>query len=273
MTPTQQPTFDDLELQNDTDAAKVDYNNMPAQRGSFAPPPQPGRYLFGLPGAAVLKTKAAEKPGDAPRPVHYKEFLDGTKKRLRVSFREGAALLNYGPVGNISGVPTPMQTQVSNNEREVGKAKTLTSDFANLLVALGSVPQPGETPGNATDMKYLLLAADAGKRFEGVTDLSSGCNAEQNAYVWSDQEQKNTDSGRKGCGQKYGTSYYHDKKKGTERLKIPDAVETYTEVVDGAEVEKTRSVAGVFATRFTCRCGAALNCFTNIVSFWPPTQS
>lgn len=267
-TPNAQPTFDDLGLQNDTDAAKIDYKNLPKQRGEYAAPPQPGRYLFALPGVEKLKTKAPAKPGDAPTPVHYKEFLDGTKKRLRVSFREDASLLNFGPVGALVAIPTPMQTQVSNNERLVGKSQAITSDFANLLVALDSVPPPEEQPGNATDLKYLLLAAHAGKRFEGVTDLSAGCADDNNAYVWDPKEEKNVDSGRKGCGRKYGTSYYKNAKKGTERLKLPEATETY---LDG-EVEKTRSLPGVFATRFICTCGASLNCFTNIVSFHTPTQ-
>lgn len=272
-TPNAQPTFDDLGLQNDTDAAKIDYKNLPKQRGEWAAPPQPGRYLIGIPGVEKLKAKAPAKPGDPPTPVHYKEFLEGTKKRLRVSFREDASLLNYGLVGGpVAAVPTPLQTQVANNERLVGKSQAVTSDFANLLVALDSIPPVEEQPGNATDLKYLLLAAHAGKRFEGVTDLSAGCNSDSNAFVWDPKEEKNVDSGRKGCGRKYGTTYYKDKKKGTERLKLPEATETYTEVEGGVEVEKTRALPGVHATRFICTCGASLNCFVNIVAFHPATQ-
>lgn len=274
-TPAAPDLFADLELKNDSDAAKIDYKNLPAQRGSYAPPPQPGRYLVGLPSVAVLKTKAVEQAGQPEKPVHYQEYLEGTKKRLRVKFRGGAALLNYGAVGHIGPIPTPLETQVANNEREVGKAKALTSDFANMLTALGSVPAEGEPAGNATDFKHLLIAAHEGRRMEIVTDLTANCNKEANAYVYDPAQDKNVDSGRKGCGRKYGTKYRAANKTWGEVIKLPFATEEYDsgeKDKDGNPVMASRTVEGVFATRFSCVCGAALNCFTNIVSFHPPTQ-
>lgn len=269
--------FADLELQNDSDAAKIDYKNLPKQRGTYAPPPQPGRYLVGLPGVAVLKAKGVMEAGQPEKPLHYQEYLDGTKKRLRMKFRDAAALLNFGPVGNIGAIPTPIETQVSNNERAVGKSNALTSDWANMLTALGSVPPEGEQPGNFTDLKYLLIAAAEGKRMEIVTDLTANCNDQNNAYVYDPAQDKNVDSGRKGCGRRYGTKYRAKSKDGKypEVIKIPDAtqeVETGEKDADGNPVMEARTLPGVFSTRFACVCGAALNCFTNIVAFHPPTQ-
>lgn len=269
--------FADLELENDADAAKIDYKNLPKQRGSYAPPPQPGRYLVGLPGVAVIKAKGVMEAGQPEKPLHYQEYLDGQKKRLRMKFRDTAALLNFGSVGAVGAIPTPIETQVSNNERAVGKSSALTSDWANMLSALGSVPPEDTQPGNNTDLRYLLLAAQAGARMEIVTDLTANCNAENNAYVYDPAQEKNVDSGRKGCGRRYGTKYRAKSRDGKypEVIKIPDAtedVDTGEKDEAGEPVMASRAIPGQFSTRFACVCGAALNCFTNIASFHAPSQ-
>lgn len=270
-----------LKLKNDSDAAKINYKELPRQRGSYAPPPQPGRYVFGFGSVQELVKEALDTASGKTVPVYYSEMLVDNKKRWYVQFREGNALLNYGPADQpLLAVPTPVETMINNNEREVGKAKTLTSAMANLLAAVGEVPVPDEEGkvGNLSELVALVQAYQKKAKFIAVTRLSAQCNSKNDIYVWDAEQNKSVEKkGQKGCGLRWGIEAWTNAKTGKQQLMIPEETQlvgTGKMVEDpdhpGQQVEeKEERGTGRFAIRFNCQCGAYLRAGVDIDQFYP----
>lgn len=257
-----------LRLKDDTDAAQIDYNNLPKQRGTFAVVPQPGRYVLGFAPKQVLLSESKDPTSGEMVPNYYKQNLVDNKARFYITFREQNALLNYGLVsGTLAAIPTPVETMINNNERAVGKAKRITSDMAQLLVALDSIP---DKPGNASQMRALMAAIDAKKKFIGDLTLNARCDETKDIYRYDAEQNKTVQiTGQKGCGQKFGVEQFIIKagpNAGKQVILLPKQVVTQT----NPETQQEETVTiDAWATRFTCGCSAALNANVQIAAFLP----
>jgi len=150
------PSLQDLQLANKPlgdDAPGFD--DIPAERGGFAPPPEPGSYRFTLPTPINnFDTIATEKYGE----------------RLNVIFDASAPLVIAQSPGKVHDGET-FEPRLSNVPRPRGKEKVLVSDMDYVLKALGDAKKP------VSNLAYAqALQKHAGKQFGADVEWSWSCN-------------------------------------------------------------------------------------------------
>lgn len=165
----------------------VDVNNLPEQRGDFAPPPQPGDFLFEL----------------SPLTLDNFDKVDGKEygERVKVHFDETAPLvIRQSLGGEYDG--TPFQTTITNIPMKRGKKDDtnapIASDWDYLNVALKEAARP---KSNLDYANKLMQKAGTRAQFLGRLEWSWRCNPNKNIYMVNEQGQ-NQEMDQLGCGTK-----------------------------------------------------------------------
>ena len=224
------PSLQDLKLSNKALGDDVSFDEIPAERGSFVPPPDPGSYRFALPKAITnFDTIVTEKYGE----------------RLNVIFDASAPLVIVQSPGKAFDGAS-FETRLSNVPRPRGKEKVLVSDADYLLKAKGVTQKPASNLAYAKAIQGL-----AEKDFGADVEWSWSCNPKRAArFLMDDGSQQRIedvestldgdDTGFKaGCGARY---YQNDVQK----------------------------VEGKFPLSLTCtnpECGAQVRAFANLRNF------
>jgi hypothetical protein len=228
--------LNDLGLTNEA-LGGVDFENMPEQRGTYAPPLPPGPYRFKLP---TLKAD-----------MDCWDHRDTEKgPRLVVKFEGGAALtIVQSPGGTHNG--ESFEWQVSNqefNRAKYGEPEQLASDLDFLLRdAFKILKRP---VGNLSFAQQLI--ALSGKEFASDNEWTWYCNKNRDIYVLNAEGSGTVVEGQKGCGAKY----YQGRPGGNS----------------GVQRDPT---TGLYPERIICNgkdgipCGAAVRAFPNLRNFRP----
>jgi hypothetical protein len=212
--------------------SEVDFDNMPTGiGGTIADPPQPGVYRFRLPPSNILLG------------CFEKQMVPEQGERITAVLRDSASLINV----SLGGQPYPIR--ISNTVRYVtrGDKQVAISDMAMLLKAVDCIPENGS---NAAYAHALIKAG--GREFDAESTLSATCSETKDIYAHNPNTGRSeTQTGHKGCGQKFRVEGYTPKKGGKPVLSIP------------------RDEEGKVATRFTCTCGAELRAWPQLQAFKP----
>lgn len=222
----------------------VDFDNLPAERGVYPPPPIPGAYRFALSPLEDANFAA----------VKSAEYGD----RAKVKFDEAAPLVIVAsPASAHNG--EPFQTSLSNVPRPRGKEKNLASDWDYLNRALKMTARP------KTNVEYAQTLIAASKstppaQFAADIEWSWGCNDQRDAYFATADaagvvngsapvaDPNNPGNNIKGCGAKY----YQGRE-----AKAAD--------VAGKKAGTVVAVGGVFPLHHECgNCGASIRAFANL---------
>lgn len=169
---------------------EVDFNNLPAQMGSFPDPPQPGPFRFELPKS--LSVANFEERDDKEDPK---------KKWLGVHFDSNAPLLIVqSSRGTYNG--DPFQTRISNQPRKRGKGDDAprVSDMSYLAAALGAEARPAN---NRAWVEWLISQAQAGKQFAADIEFSYQCRADKPIYADDGNGTVQEVPNQMGCGMRY----------------------------------------------------------------------
>jgi hypothetical protein len=226
----------DLNLQPDVVVAGVDDISDLPEFGAFIQPP-PGFYGFKIPAFKVndpvwgsFTTKDPKTGQDVER---LELNFDGDFKLeiVHAPNLEAAQRL----IGQFWG------TRLTNNPRKRDRAgEIFASDADYLLRAVGVTKRPSP----ATNKNYALALAQqcAGKTFGATVEYSYSCNPNREAQI-PDGVGGFTDTGRKGCGNRYYQSQIDLNPDGT----APD--------------------------RIQCECGAHVRGFANLTNIkaWKPS--
>jgi hypothetical protein len=227
------PSLNDLKLSaKPLGDSAPDFDSIPAERGSFTPPPQPGAYRFALP-KAISNFDV----------IHTNDYGE----RINVIFDASTPLvIVQSPAKTHDG--EAYQTRLSNVPRARGKEKILVSDLDYLLKALG---EPGKPKSNQAYAQAIIK--HAGQEFGADQEFSYSCNPKRAARFRMDDGTLGTvedpssplegdDAGLKaGCGARY---YQND---------VP-------------------KVDGLQPLEITCsnpECGAVVRAFGNLRNFKP----
>lgn len=225
------PSLNELKLSNKPLGDQTpSFDAIPAERGTFAPPPQPASYRFTLPKAI-----------DNFEPVQTQDHGE----RINAIFDESGPLVIAQSPGKKHDGET-FQTRLSNVPRKRGKEGVLVSDLDYLLKALGETAKPKSNLAYAQ-----ALQKHAGKSFGADIEWSWRCNprraarflAEDGTYVTQEDPAsvlEGDDAGlQAGCGQGH---YQNDVQK----------------------------VEGEYPLNITCsNCGAQVRAFANLRNFKP----
>lgn len=192
-------SLQDLGLKAEVIGTDTDFENLPEQMGTYAPPPQPGTYVFQLP--ASLQN------------VWDTVTTKDKKDRIKAVFDADAPLVIVQSVNNeYNG--QPFRTSISNAERNrsrKGEPEVLVSDMDYVLVALGEKKKP------KTNIDYIkAFTPYAAKPFKADVTWSWGCNDTKNKFI-DDGQGGLVETQEPGCGKKY---YQRDVPK-DEHGKVP----------------------------------------------------
>jgi len=165
---------------------EVDFNNMPAQMGSYPDPPPPGGYRFEIPALSIANFEEREDKEDAK------------KKWLQVAFDQNAPLTIVQSKGDVQN-GDPFQTRLSNQPRKRGKDDDAprVSDLSYLAQALGATSRPAN---NRAWIEWLV--AQKGKTFGADVEYSYFCNPNKNIYA-DDGAGGTQEVQQAGCGTRY----------------------------------------------------------------------
>lgn len=167
---------------------EVDFNNLPAQMGSFPDPPPPGSYRFEIPKSlSVANMDEDPNPDDPKKPFFY------------VKFDQNAPLQIVQSLGSKHD-GEPFQTRISARPRKRGKEDDApkVSDLSYLAQALGATTRP---LSNKAWAEYLLT--QAGKTFGADLEYGYYCNPKKNIYAEGEGGAVQEVEGQAGCGQRY----------------------------------------------------------------------
>ena len=227
----------DLDLKPDVTGVTEDWTDLPEQMGTFADPPQPGRYRIAFPSAGAIANCWDVIEVTKPEPgQRVTMILQG----------EAACAIRQSLLGRYNG--EPLETRISNAERKRGKDDTkLASDLDYALVA---TKYPGKKPARGANREYIAAAQHLANREVNIDwEFSWYCNDKKfirvndpanGIQVLDGQDGKPE---QKGCGKRY---YMKDVQK------IPS--EKYP-----GEME--------FPVRITCECDAELRAYGQIGRF------
>lgn len=182
------PSLNSLSLTNEK-IGGLDFDNMPDQRGSFAPPLYPGTYRFKLP----VRLSAELEIWDT--------LTTERGPRLNVLFQDASGLvIVQSPGGTKDG--EMFETRISAAERNRarrGEAEQLVSDLDYLLRdGLKATTRP------ATNLQYAqALIANAGKEFTADVEWSWYCNKKNDIRVDDGAGGSTVVEGQKGCEARY----------------------------------------------------------------------
>lgn len=225
------PSLSDLKLSPKALKDDVpDFDALPAERGSFTPPPQPGSYRFKLPKVINnFDTIQTKDHGE----------------RITVIFdAESPLIIEQSPAGKYNG--DTFETRLNNAPRARGKEKILVSDLDYLLRAKGVTKKPASNLAYAQEVQKL-----AEKSFGADIEWSWGCNdrraarflAEDGSSVKVEDPASTLDGEDAGFKAGCGARYYQ------------------------GDVSK---VEGEFPLTITCatpECGAQVRAFANLRNF------
>lgn len=147
-------SLQELKLANTKLGDEPSFDEIPAERGSFVPPPQPGSFRFALPKVINnFESITTEKYGE----------------RISVVFDAASPLvIVQSPASKYNG--DSYETRLNNIPRPRGKEKVLVADTSYLLKALGVEKRPTTNLETAKAIQSL-----AGKDFGADIEWSWGC--------------------------------------------------------------------------------------------------
>lgn len=222
----------------------VDYQNLPEQFVSY-PTPQPGPgYIFQLAALALSDDcwlATLDDQGNRRLQVNFGADKDGVGSGKEL-------VIVKDPHGELNG--QLFRWKVNNITRQWDEGKSQVSRFDYLLISL----DPGIDLSNSSNGQYAqALCVLSGRMFSATVSWSARCSKDNDVRkVVTEGGEAETQSGVKGCGQRYGLRRRTNRRTGEKTELIP------------------RGEDGRYLEHFTCvteNCGADLRAFTDLENF------
>ena len=182
------PKLSDLGLTNEQ-VSGVDFANMPDQRGSFGPLPQPGTYRFKVPAF------------DASSPV-FDTITTEKGPRLNLVFDGAFALeIIQSPGGTHNG--ESLNIRLSNQEFNRARKGEPDQFASDLDWIFRDVLKLQKAPKTNPQYAQTAIQSLAGKEFTADLEFTWRCNPKNDIRVDNGQGGTEVVEGTKGCGAGY----------------------------------------------------------------------
>ncbi len=223
----------------------VDFDNLPAERGAFAPPPVPGPYRFALSPLTDANFSPIPESKSGPR--------------VQVHFNDAAPLAIVDSPGDVHN-GEPFETRISNVPRQRGKDESqVASDWDYLNKALKVAKKPATNKAYCEQLMADSMATPP-KQFGADIEWTWNCNEKRDAYFADGSggsapvpDQHAPGKNIQGCGAKYYQG---------QTAKVADVTNKKAGYI--AKAVEVEGQPAVYPLRIECACGATVRAFANL---------